>query len=175
MARRHEVFVTDEQWARIKPFIPKRKRSPKGGRPAADDRACLEGILWVLRSGARWRDLPDRYPSPSTCWRRLAEWEGEDVLRRIWHSFLDTLDEQGLLDWDEVFVDASFSPAKKGATESAKPSGQQIQRHRVQSGWWWWMVREFHSHAGPKVLRLLRSRWSKPSSMKSLSPKHRLR
>ena len=106
----------------------------------------------------------------SADWRRLVEWEGEDVLVKIWHSFLDTLDEQGLLDWDEVFVDASFSPAKKGATESAKPSGE-----RVQSGWWWRMVREFHSHAGPKVLRLLRSRWSKPSSMKSLSPKHRLR
>ena len=80
MARRHEVFVSDEQWEKIKPFIPKRKRSPRGGRPPADDRACLEGILWVLRSGARWRDLPERYPSPSTCWRRLVEWEGEGVL-----------------------------------------------------------------------------------------------
>jgi hypothetical protein len=77
-------------------------------------------------------------------------------LVRIWQAFLDTLDEQGLLDWDEVFVDGSFSPAKKGATASEKPSGE-----RVQSGWWWRMVREFHSHAGPKVLRLLRSRSSK--------------
>src|SRR4051794_4736982 len=124
MARRHEVFVSDEQWEKIRKFIPQRKRSPRGGRPPADDRACLEGILWVLRSGARWRDLPERYPSPSTCWRRLVEWEGEDVLVRIWHALLDTLDERGLLDWDEVFVDASFSPAKKGATESVKPSGE---------------------------------------------------
>ena len=168
MARRHEVFVTDEQWERIKPFIPTRQRSSREGRPPADDRACLEGILWVLRSGARWRDLPERYPSPSTCWRRLAEWEGEEVLVKIWQAFLDTLDEQGLLDWDEVFVDASFSPAKKGGTESAKRSGE-----RVQSGWWWRMVREFHSHAGPKVLRLLRSRWSKESSRTSRPAKSR--
>jgi transposase len=168
MARRHEVFVTDEQWERIKPFIPTRQRSSRGGRPPADDRACLEGILWVLRSGARWRDLPERYPSPSTCWRRLAEWEGEEVLVKIWHAFLDTLDEKGLLDWDEVFVDASFSPAKKGGTESAKRSGE-----RVQSGWWWRMVREFHSHAGPKVLRLLRSRWSKEFSRTSRPVKSR--
>lgn len=168
MARRHEVFITDEQWERIKPFIPTRQRSSKGGRPPADDRACLEGILWVLRSGARWRDLPERYPSPSTCWRRLAEWEGEEVLVKIWQAFLDTLDERGLLDWDEVFVDASFSPAKKGGTESAKRSGE-----RVQSGWWWRMVREFHSHAGPKVLRLLRSRWSKESSRTSRPAKSR--
>ena len=170
MARRNEVFVSDEQWEKIKPFIPKRKQSPRGGRPPADDRACLEGILWVLRSGARWRDLPERYPSPSTCWRRLVEWEGEDVLVRIWHAFLDTLDERGLLDWDEVFVDASFSPAKKGATESVKPSGE-----RVQSGWWWQMVKEFHWHAGPKVLRLLRSRLSKESSRTSRSVKSRRR
>ena len=168
MARRHEVFITDEQWERIKPFTPTRQRSSKGGRPPADDRACLEGILWVLRSGARWRDLPERYPSPSTCWRRLAEWEGEEVLVKIWQAFLDTLDERGLLDWDEVFVDASFSPAKKGGTESAKRSGE-----RVQSGWWWRMVREFHSHAGPKVLRLLRSRWSKESSRTSRPAKSR--
>ena len=55
MARRHEVFVGDKQWEKIEPFIPKRKRSPRGGRPPVDDRACLEGILWVLRSGAGWR------------------------------------------------------------------------------------------------------------------------
>ena len=170
MARRHEVFVSDEQWEKIKPFLPERKRSARGGRPRADDRACLEGILWVLRSGARWRDLPERYPSPSTCWRRLVEWEGEEVLVTIWHAFLDTLDERGLLDWDEVFVDASFSPAKKGATASEKPSGE-----RVRSGWWWQMVKEFHLHAGPKVLRLLRSRWSKESSTRSRSAKSRRR
>jgi transposase len=170
MARAHEVFVTDAQWEKIKPFLPKRRPSARGGRPPADDRACLEGILWVLRSGARWRDLPERYPSPSTCWRRLVEWEVADVLIKVWHSFLDTLDEQGLLDWDEVFVDASFSPAKKGATESEKPKAG-----RVQSGWWWQMVKEFHLHAGPKVLRLLRSRLSKESSKTSRSEKSRRR
>lgn len=164
MVRRHEVVINDEQWSVIQRHLPKRKRSPRGGRPPADDRACLEGILWVLRSGARWRDLPERYPSPSTCWRRLVEWEGEGILVKIWHAFLDTLGQRGLLDWDEVFVDASFSPAKKGATSSAKPSAE-----RVRSGWWWQMVKEFHWHAGPKVLRLQRSRWSNRSSSKSRS------
>ena len=170
MARAYEVFVTDAQWEKIKPFLPKRRPSARGGRPPVDDRACLEGILWVLRSGARWRDLPERYPSPSTCWRRLVVWEDAGVLVKVWHSFLDTLDEQGLLDWDEVFVDASFSPAKKGATESEKPNAE-----RVQSGWWWQMVKEFHLHAGPKVLRLLRSRLSKESSRTSRSVKSRRR
>jgi transposase len=124
MARRHEVFISDEQRERIKPFLPKRKCSPRGGRQPTDDRACLEGILWVLRRGARWRDLPERYPSPSTCWRRLVEWEGEEVLVTIWHAFLDSLDERGLLDWDEVFVDASFSSAKKGRLRRKNQAGK---------------------------------------------------
>jgi transposase len=166
MARRQDVLLTDEQWERIKPFIPQPRKTTKGGRPRADDRACLEGILWVLRSGARWRDLPERFPSPSTCWRRLVEWETEDVLVRIWQAFLDTLNEQGLLDWEEVFVDGTFSPAKKGAPASEKPNAE-----RVQSGWWWRMAREFHSHAGPRLLRLLRSRWSKESSTTSRGKK----
>lgn len=166
MARRQDVVLTDEQWERIKPFIPQPRKTTKGGRPRADDRACLEGILWVLRSGARWRDLPERFPSPSTCWRRLVEWETEDVLVRIWQAFLDTLNEKGLLDWEEVFVDGTFSPAKKGALASEKPNVE-----RVQSGWWWRMAREFHSHAGPRLLRLLRSRWSKESSTTSRGKK----
>ena len=112
MAKR-EQFVTDEQWAKIEPLLPKREVSKRGGRPAVSDRECLEGILWVLRSGARWKDLPDWYPSYPTCWRRLVYWEGEDVLVAIWHAFLDELDEKGLINWEQIFVDASFSPAKK--------------------------------------------------------------
>ena len=69
--------LTDEQWERVKPHLPPERRSRKGGRPRADDRACLEGVLWVLRSGARWKDLPkdQGFPSPPTCWRRLGRWE----------------------------------------------------------------------------------------------------
>ena len=63
--------LTDEQWKKIEPHIPKFKRSRKGGRKPIEDRRIFEGILWVLRSGARWKDLPKEYPSASTCWRRL--------------------------------------------------------------------------------------------------------
>ena len=70
-------MLTDEQWRKIEPLLPKRRKNPKGGRPPADDRLCLEGILWILRTGARWKDLPAIYPDPSTCWRRLRGW-GED-------------------------------------------------------------------------------------------------
>ena len=165
MAKR-EQFVTDEQWAKIEPLLPKREVSKRGGRPAVSDRECLEGILWVLRSGARWKDLPDWYPSYPTCWRRLGYWEGEDVLIAIWHAFLDELDEKGLINWEQIFVDASFSPAKKGATTWVRPNVE-----KVQSGWWWQMAKEFHLHAGPRLVALLRSKLRRQSSPNSKAPK----
>ena len=61
MSRRTLRMLTDEQWARIAPHLPPHPPSPKGGRPRATDRDCLEGLLWLLRTGARWRDLPKMY------------------------------------------------------------------------------------------------------------------
>jgi|BogFormECP12_OM1_1039635.scaffolds.fasta_scaffold60795_1 transposase len=136
--RKRTQELTDEQWSRIKPLLPPETRKPKGGRRRADDRLVLEGILWVARTGARWRDLPDKYPSPATCWRRLKKWEEEGVWVEIWRAFLSQLDQRGLLDWEETFMDGSFVPAKKGAQESVRPSGV-----RERSGWWWSMARVF--------------------------------
>jgi transposase len=103
--------LRDDQWALIEPLLP----APKGcGRPRADDRRTLNGILWVLRSGARWKDLPPRYGSRSTCHRRLQEWQEQGVWERIWLTFLGELDQQGKLDWSQAFLDGSFVSAKKG-------------------------------------------------------------
>lgn len=121
------VYLTDEQWRKIEPLIPKRPVGRKGGRPRADDRLVFEGILWILRTGARWKDLPDRYPNPSTCWRRLGEWYETDVLKDMWRAFLSELDHNGILDWDEVFVDASFFPAKKGCGSRENQAGKGIE------------------------------------------------
>ena len=147
-----DVMLTDEQWKKIEPLIPKAGPRPKGGRPRADDRMVFEGILWILKTGARWKDLPDRYPHPSTCWRRLRQWYEDDVLKDMWQAFLSELDHDGILEWDEVFVDASFFPAKKGARESARPSGE-----RERSAWYWSMARVFLLEAIPTLPRRLRS------------------
>lgn len=72
-------LLTDEQWRIIGPLLPEARGSAKGGPKPKPNWPCFEGILWVLRSGARWRDLPDRYPSPATCWRRLRDWEASGV------------------------------------------------------------------------------------------------
>src|SRR3989304_9980170 len=77
-------LLTDAQWAKIQPLLRKRPQRPRGGRPRADDRKVLEGILWMLRSGARCQDLPEEFPSPSTCWRRLRDWEEQEIWLGIW-------------------------------------------------------------------------------------------
>jgi transposase len=114
--------IADELWERIEPVLPEHARSPHGGRDRLDDRWCLEGILWILRSGARWRDMPKRFPSGTTCWRRLQEWEAAGVWQEVWQTLLGELDGEGCLDLEETFGDGTFVPAKKGELWSAKPS-----------------------------------------------------
>jgi len=135
---RHASEPTDEQWRLIEPLLPKPKPSPRGGRRPLANRAVFEGILWVLRTGARWKDLPPQYPSPSTCWRRLRDWEEQGVWREAWRAFLSKLDQNKQLKWAEVFADGSFAPAKKGAPAWAKPNAA-----RARSGWWWSTARVF--------------------------------
>ena len=130
--------LTNEQWKKIEKFLPKPKPGKKGGRPWADNRKVFEGILWILRTGAPWADLPKRYPSPSTCWRRLKLWEEQDIWLEAWRAFLSELDEKGQLDWSEAFVDGSFAPAKKGVNASVRPRGA-----RARSGWWWSTAKVF--------------------------------
>ena len=143
-----DVFLSDKQWLHIEPLLPKRSSN---GRPWADNKQVLEGILWVLKTGARWKDLPERYPSPSTCWRRLRLWEEDGTWLKIWRQFLSELDRNGKLDWSESFLDGSFAPAKKGAPASAKP-----RRAKAQSGWWWSTARVF----------LWEANWSRPARAK---------
>jgi transposase len=122
MSRKTKRVLTDAQWERVAPHLPEHTASPKGGRPRADDRACLEGILWLLRTGARWQDIPVDLPSGSTCWRRLQEWAAEGALERIQAELVAELNELGRVDLSEVFADATFIRAKRGAWRSATPS-----------------------------------------------------
>ena len=119
--RHTKRVLTDEQWARLEPHLPKHPPAPKGGRPWVNDRECLEGILWLLRAGARWRDIPSDLPSGSTCWRRLQVWAGEGILEEIQALLIEELDERGAVDFDELFADATFIRAKKGAMTWALP------------------------------------------------------
>src|SRR6187431_107216 len=97
MRRKTNRVLTDKQWQRIAPLLPEHPPSPKGGRPRVPDSECLEGLLWLLRSGARWQDILLDLPSGSTCWRRLQEWASEGVLAEIHAILIAELDDLGKL------------------------------------------------------------------------------
>ncbi len=73
-----------------------------------------------LKNGARWQDLPDRYPSPATCRRRHKAWTEARLLIKTWETLIRMMDRQKLLDWSQAMGDGAFSPAKKGGLEVAK-------------------------------------------------------
>lgn len=123
--------LKDEQWAVVEPLLPKPPRRSDGkGRPRVDDRAILNGILWVLRTGAPWHDMPDRYPAYQTCHRRFQEWVEKGVFEKVLRALVQDVKERGGLDLTECFIDGSFVIAKKGALGWEKPSGA-----KVQSSW----------------------------------------
>jgi transposase len=110
--------LTDQQWDVIRPFIPDpevERTSEKGGRPWRDPRDVLNGILWVLRTGAPWADLPRRYPPPQTCHRRFQKWVKEGVLVAVLKGLAEDLRTRGKLDLTEAYVDGSHAGAKRGA------------------------------------------------------------
>jgi transposase len=114
--------LTNEQWQRIAKYIPKPKAQPgKSGRPTQNLRAVLNGILWILRTGTPWADLPRRYPPKSTCHRRFQEWTKSGVFAKILMALARDLRERGNIDMSEGFIDGSFAPAKKGAMVWVKP------------------------------------------------------
>jgi transposase len=110
------VHLTDEQWAFIQPLLPPSART---GRPRANDRRTVEGILHMLVTGCRWQDLPRAYGAPTTVWRRLKLWGKAGDWERIWREALAVLDLRGQLDWTMAFLDGSFAPAKKGGDKVA--------------------------------------------------------
>ena len=116
--------LTNEQWNLLQHFFPKEKRTtPKGGRPGHSTRDILDGVLWVMRVGARWNDLPTPkgYPSGTTCFRHFKKWVELDIFDKVIRALVEDLRERGKIDLTETFIDATFVEAKKGVKKSAKP------------------------------------------------------
>ncbi|HJS96453.1 MAG TPA: IS5 family transposase [Solirubrobacteraceae bacterium] len=100
------------------PLVERRYRYP--GRRRLDDRACLNGILFVLHTGIAWRDLPQElgYGSGVTCWRRLREWQQAGVWERLHRLLLDELNAAGEIDWSRAVADASHIRALFGGPQT---------------------------------------------------------
>jgi len=119
--------LTNEQWQRIVDFIPKPRAGPgKPGRPPRNPREVLDAILWVLRTGAPWADLPKRYPPYQTCHRRFQQWTRSGIFEKILSALAEDLCQRGGIDLSEGFIDGTFSPAKKGALVWARPNAVKV-------------------------------------------------
>ena len=110
--RRYEL--TDEEWERIKGYFPEREAGQKG-RPRNEDRPILNGILWIVRSGAAWRDLPERYGAWSTVYSRFVQWQEEGLFDTILKDLSEEADFQDMsIDSSTVKAHQASAGAKKG-------------------------------------------------------------
>lgn len=115
-------LVSDELWALVAPLLPPEPPKPKGGRPRISDRAALNGMIFVLKSGIPWEMLPLEMGCGSgmTCWRRLRDWQEAGVWEALHRALLDRLGDAGQIDWSRASLDSASIPAKKGATQPGR-------------------------------------------------------
>ena len=143
---------TNEQWQLVENILPEDPVREDGrGRPWSDRRKVFEGVLWILRTGARWQDLPPRYGPYQTAHRRFQQWVRSGVMEKLLLTLAAHLKEAGGLDLTECFVDGTFVPAKKGGVASGKPNGA-----RGPRSWALQTALVFLSPCGQKVLRQLK-------------------
>jgi transposase len=105
--------LTDSQWERLRPLLPPQR--PRTGRPARDHRTILSAILWVLRTGAPWRDLPERFGPWATAWSRFRRWTAAGVWARVLAVLQQQADVAGQLDWETHYVDGTVVRAHQHA------------------------------------------------------------
>jgi len=116
-------LVPDELWEVVEPLIPKVERRYRyPGRKRVPDRQVLTGILFVLKTGIPWEALPQEMGCGSgvTCWRRLREWQEQDVWQGLHEALLAKLNAAGEIDWQRAAVDSSHVRAFGGARPRAR-------------------------------------------------------
>ena len=125
--------MTEAQWRCLEPHLPPEK--PRTGRPNEAHRRILNGILWVLRTGAPWRDLPRRYGPVGTVSSRFYRWRASGVWDRILSALQAEADARGEVDWDLHFVDASVIRAHQHAAGARRDGAVGGVRRRPARGW----------------------------------------
>lgn len=103
--------LTDNQWKLLIPSIPSHSHT---GRPRANDRSTVNGILYVLMSGCRWMDMPPKYGSYKTVWERHKKWSIKGIWKNMMNSLVSRGYNFGLINIDDLSVDSSTVPSKKG-------------------------------------------------------------
>lgn len=115
-------ILPDALWSLVEPLIPVDPPRPRGGRPRVAARDALRGILFVLRTGIQWRELPLEMGCGSgvTCWRRLRDWQAAGVWDRLFAVVLAELHARGRVDWHRAVLDSSQVQAKRGVKRRAR-------------------------------------------------------
>ncbi len=118
--------LKDKEWTKIEPFFPPQKAWT--GKPALDHRRIVNGILWVHRTGAPWRDIPERYGKHSNISSRFYRWRQAGIWQKIWSSLMQQADTEENIDWEVNFVDSTIvrahqqrAGAKGGSQKSKLP------------------------------------------------------
>ena len=120
MVKRYEL--EDQDWDRIRKLLPPRRRT---GRPGRDRRQLLNGMFWVLRSGARWRDMPERYGPWQTVYHRFNHWRRDGTLRRMAAKLRNRMHGEGRIDRELWLVDGTTIRASRAAAGAGKKRGPQ--------------------------------------------------
>jgi transposase len=110
--------LTTTQWERLQPLLPPQK--PKTGRPAVDHRRILNGILWILRTGAPWRDLPERYGPWRTVASRFYRWQRAGIWAQLLAAVPAPADADGQMNGDVHFIDGTMIRAHQHAAGATK-------------------------------------------------------
>jgi len=131
IVKRHEL--TDEQWEVIEPILP--KRTATTGRKPKDPRQMLDGILWLLRTGAPWRDLPERFGRWKTVYDYYRNWRDDGTFDRVLQELQIRLDREGRIDWDLWCIDGSSVRASRAAAGASKKALSYISTNHKTTLW----------------------------------------
>ena len=118
-------LLSNRQWKRIKPLLPGKTGDP--GRTGQDNRLTLEGILWIARTGAPWRDLPSEFGRWNTVYQRFRRWVQRDVLDRIFQALNQHLHLR------IVQIDGTFIKVHQHGTGSLKESARPVERPSAEA------------------------------------------
>lgn len=120
--KRHEV--SDEEWEILEPLFP--VSDAKTGRPARDTREMLNGLMWILSTGAPWRDLPERFGPFQTVYGYFRAWRACGVFDSILDALHLRLDKDGKIDWDLWCIDGTSIRASRAAAGAQKKASKAI-------------------------------------------------
>jgi transposase len=139
--------LTNEQWNIIAPLFTEKASLDRRGMPRRDPREVLEGILWILKTGAQWKQLPREYPPYQTCHRWFQRWREEGRIESVLVFLAQDMEDRGKIKLEECFIDGTFASAKKGAIRLARRSVEKARRS--------WLFRTKALFQSPSVWPLL--------------------